>query len=77
MRFEARHKYFKRLAGRLGNFINIAHTLAQRYQQLQCYYSLDSKRFENEIESGPNELVLPNDRMMSDFRCTPTTQILK
>jgi hypothetical protein len=40
MRYEVKHSYFKRLAG---NLINVAHTLAVRHQQLQCYHHLDSE----------------------------------
>ncbi len=38
MRYEARHKYFKKLAQNIGNFINLPWTLAMRHQLLQCYY---------------------------------------
>jgi hypothetical protein len=37
MRFEAKHQYFKQVASTLGNFINIAFSLAMRHQMLQCY----------------------------------------
>ena len=37
MRYEAKHSYFKRMAGLLGNFKNIPKTLAQRHQQYMCY----------------------------------------
>ncbi len=36
MRYEAKHRYFKQLAGVMGNFTNVAYTLAERYQRLQC-----------------------------------------
>lgn len=39
MRYEAKHSYFKRLAQSMGNFINLPYSLAQRHQQLQCYWS--------------------------------------
>ena len=37
MRFEAKHQYFKSLASRMGNFINITYSLALRQQCYQCY----------------------------------------
>lgn len=77
MRFEARHKYFKRLAARLGNFINIAHTLAQRYQQLQCYYSLDSTRLEDEMEIGSSEWIELDIEHASFINKAPNTRVLK
>ena len=38
MRYEAKHCYFKRLAKNAYNFKNIAWSLANRHQQLMCYY---------------------------------------
>ena len=32
MRYEAKHNYFKRLASNLGNFTNVAVSLAERHQ---------------------------------------------
>ena len=37
MRFEAKHRYFKRLASYIGNHKNVAYTLATRHQGQQCY----------------------------------------
>ncbi len=37
MRFEAKHQYFKKVAGVVCNFNNIALTLANRHQQKQCW----------------------------------------
>ena len=37
MHFEAKHQWFKKLAHNLGNFINVAKTLAWRHQRLSCY----------------------------------------
>ena len=37
MRYEAERNFLKKLAQNLGNFINIAWTLASRHQQWQCY----------------------------------------
>lgn len=38
MRYEAKHRYFKRLAAFMGNFTNVAYTVAERYQTQQCYF---------------------------------------
>ena len=58
MRFEARHRYFKRLASQLGNFVNVPHTLSMRHQQLQCYHRLDDSIFQpEELEVGPGETI--------------------
>lgn len=37
MRFEAKHREFKRLAAHLGNFTNLPYTLAKRHQEGLCY----------------------------------------
>lgn len=56
MRYEAKHNYLKNLAQRLGNFKNIAWTLASRHQQWQCYHWLGSDTLrEVDIEVGPGK----------------------
>ena len=57
MRFEARHKYFKRLAVQLGNFINIVFSLAMRHQRLQCYHQLSNTLEGEELEIGPGTMI--------------------
>lgn len=52
MRFEARHLYFKKLAGRLGNFKNVPYSLAIRYQQLQCYVNVNDSTFADVLDFG-------------------------
>ena len=37
MRYEAKHHYFKRLAVNIGNFVNIAFSMAKRHQEGLCY----------------------------------------
>lgn len=37
MRYEAKHRYFKQIAGCMGNFTNVAFTLAERHQAQMCY----------------------------------------
>lgn len=37
MRYEAKHNHLKKLAQNIGNFINIAWTLANRHQYWQCF----------------------------------------
>ena len=57
MRFEAKNKYIKGLAVRLGNFINIPYTLSMRHQQFQCYYNLNAEVIARELETGPSDTV--------------------
>ena len=60
MRFEARDRYFKRLAVQLGNIINVAYSLAMRHQRLKCYHSLEKTTIEGEeVEIGPCKPVKP------------------
>ena len=59
MRYEAKNKYFKSLATRLGNFINLPYFLAMRHQQLQCYYNLNEV-IGHELEVGPGDTVSAN-----------------
>ena len=54
MRYEAKHNYLKKLAQNVGNFINVAWTLASRHQQWQCYKWLDDSTIGQEHpEIGP------------------------
>ena len=54
MRFEAKHRFFKRMAHVLGNFTNICYSLALRHQLHQCYVQLDKQCLPgDEIEVGP------------------------
>ena len=55
-RFEAKHKYFKRLAHIIGNFTNICYTLATRHQLYQCYLGLQTNTFPGEKpDIGPGK----------------------
>lgn len=45
MRYEAKHSYFKHLDRVLGNFKNIARTLACHHQQYMCYEMSDPAKF--------------------------------
>ena len=59
MRFEAKHKWFKRLAQQLGNFTNLPYTLSMRYQQQQCYQLCDGEDvLAEQLEVGPGSLIL-------------------
>ena len=57
MRFEAKNKYIKGLAVRIGNFINVPYTLAMRHQQLQCFYNLNREEIGKEVEFGRGDTV--------------------
>ena len=57
MRFEAKHRYFKQTAKVLGNFKNIAKTLASRHQRYMCYVLSSTDRFLlDDLEMGPSKL---------------------
>ena len=43
MRYEAKHRYFKRWSNIMGNFKNIAKTLAMHHQKYICYHLLKSE----------------------------------
>ena len=53
MRYEAKLNVFKR-ASRLGNFKNIALSLASRHQRLLCYELASDKLLETPLECGPS-----------------------
>ena len=54
MRFEAKHRYFKQVAKVIGNFKNIAKTLAYRHQRRMCYIlSQPHLVFQDRVEAGP------------------------
>ena len=65
MRFEAKHQYFKSVAASVGNFVNIAHTLATRHQMLQCYLFSS----ENVLKQ---EVILPNSGKLISYISLPT-----
>ncbi len=54
MRCEAKHRYFKQIAKVIGNFKNIAKTVAQRHQRYMCYVlSNPSDYLKSEQVLGP------------------------
>ena len=54
MRYEAKHRYFKQIAKVIGNFKNIAKTVAQRHQRYMCYVlSNPSDYLQSEQVLGP------------------------
>jgi len=58
LRYEAKHKYFKKLSQSIGNYINLPWTLASRHQMLQCYYHASKNSLlEDEIDIGPGKLL--------------------
>lgn len=63
LRFEAKHNYFKKVAARLGNFINVANTVAVRHQCLACYYyAMDKFTLGSECpEIGPGKAIPSSD----------------
>ena len=56
MRFEGKHNYFKDLAHRVKCFKNIPKTMAERHQELACYYMVSSSsnsQYCKETQAGP------------------------
>ncbi|XP_028413349.1 uncharacterized protein LOC114536220 [Dendronephthya gigantea] len=58
MRFEAKHRYFKRLASFIGNYKNVAYTMATRHQGQQCYYSNVNKEGSSSFLQRPTSIVV-------------------
>ena len=56
MRMEAKNSYFKRVA-QIGNFKNIALTVARRHQKLVCAYLNDKNFFGKLIFKSSRKLV--------------------
>ena len=50
MRFEAKHSYFKHLARVVGNFKNIAKTLAHRHQHYMCYQLMNDTYLQHDTK---------------------------
>jgi len=56
MRMEAKNSNFKKVA-RIGNFKNVAYSVAKRHQRLLCCY-LQGKFFSyNELQCGPCKMI--------------------
>ena len=57
MRYEAKHNHLKKLAQNIGNFINVAWTLALanrlQYWHWQCYQWSDGAMLTDNPEIGP------------------------
>ena len=65
MRFEAKHRFFKRLGHIVCNYRNILKTLCQRQQMFLCYNLMSGKDLtERDVEVGPgsSELVASLER---------------
>ena len=68
MRHEAKLSMFK-LAAHLGNFKNIALTLAQRYQRWMCYQSASGELLRPNFECGPGDQQTLGDMAASVIEC--------
>ena len=60
MRYEAKHRYFKRLVVATGNFINLPYTLSKRHQESVSYRLKNSEGsnssfIEKGLEIGPGK----------------------
>ena len=60
MRFEAKNSYFKRVGQSIGNFKNIAKTVATRHQRMNCYNLAgdDSIFLKNNVPTGLGRKIL-------------------
>ena len=71
-------RLFKKLAVQLGNFINVAYSLAMRHQRLKCYHSLDKRTIEGEeMETGPRQSVKPESIAGFEMEITDDTEIYR
>ena len=57
MRMESKNAYFKQVA-KIGNFRNIAYSVARRHQRLICAYLQGSFFTYNELVCGPCKLYI-------------------
>lgn len=62
MRYEAKHNHLKKLAQNVGNFINVAWTLANRLQYWQCYQWSNDAILADNFDVGPGDQVTADDR---------------
>ena len=53
MRYEAKHRYFKRWAKVMGNFKNIPKTMASHHQRLLCYQLSSNSYLSSKVSVGP------------------------
>ena len=77
MRFEAKHQYFKRLATSMGNYINLAHSLAYRHQCYQCYMLQDQDVLHIPFEVGPGKPYSDNVHYSGSIYCRENLTIKK
>lgn len=68
MRYEAKHQYFKRWATIMGNFKNIAKTLAMHHQRYMCYHQTAG-------DMKPSFTVGPSMQFVCSNCCTLMTVI--
>lgn len=78
MRYEAKNKYFKKIAVSLGNFKNIGKTVATRHQRYMCYKTTCGTFFgENTAYgSGNNTVILTSEKRADSFMNFTVTSIL-
>ena len=59
MRYEAKHNHLKKLAQNIGNFINVAWTLACRHQYWQCHQWQEVNFLgSGDPEIGPGKIII-------------------
>ena len=73
MRIEAKHKYFKTLAGVINNFINIPKSLAFLQQLQMCYFQLSDIFVIKEPDFGSSKF---KSMLFLQFLCTSLVSLL-
>lgn len=53
MRYEAKHRYFKKIAMNMGNYTNVALTLAERHQLQACYFMSEKDKYHSNFLHKP------------------------
>ena len=68
MRYEAKHQYFKSVISSLGNYINVAASMASRHQMRQCYEYSNKDIFSEEPYALSGTTVQRLNHLPSDLR---------
>lgn len=78
MRYEAKHQYFKSLAKSIGNYVNIAYTLAIRHQMLQCHQFSDTEVLGHDLTLPSSGKLIPLTTLTNDAQkcvCYPRGKV--
>ena len=75
MRFEAKHQYFKSVISSLGNYINVACTMANRHQMRQCWEFSGSDVLHCEPYPLSKTKVFPISQLPADIRSAVASRL--